>query len=95
MSSFNLKVRVTANSRHPGFVDFKDRVLWVKVVAPPADGRANDELCDMVSEALSLPKSSVRVKSGQSSRLKLLSISDVDERIVFAILRQHIPNQNL
>ncbi len=49
--------------------------LSVKLNAPPVDGAANEALIRFVAEALKLPKSSVAIRSGHTSRQKLLTIA--------------------
>ena len=48
--------------------------LKVRVNSPPVDGEANAALEAFVARALKLPKSAVRVVSGQTARLKTLEI---------------------
>ena len=49
----------------------------IKLHAPPVDGKANSELVKFIAESLSVSKSSVEIKSGQSSRKKVLFVSGV------------------
>lgn len=48
--------------------------LKIRLAAPPVDGKANEALLKFVAETLHLPKSAVSLKSGQSSRHKVLEI---------------------
>lgn len=48
--------------------------LKIRLAAPPVDGKANEALLKFVAESLRLPKSAVSLKSGQSSRHKVLEI---------------------
>jgi len=48
--------------------------LKIRLAAPPVDGKANEALLKFVAEMLRLPKSAVSLKSGQSSRHKVLEI---------------------
>jgi len=48
--------------------------LKIRLAAPPVDGKANEALIKFVAEALRLPKSAVSLKSGQSSRHKVLEL---------------------
>ena len=54
-------------------------VLEVALAAPPVDGEANVELVRVISRALHVPKSAVRIVSGARSRTKLLLVSGVSE----------------
>ena len=49
--------------------------LKIRLAAPPVDGKANAALIDFVAERLELAKSAVSLKSGQTSRRKVLEIS--------------------
>ena len=49
--------------------------LKIRLAAPPVDGKANEALVKFLAETLELPKSAVSLKSGQTSRRKVLEIS--------------------
>ena len=49
----------------------------IKLHAPPVDGKANSELVKFIAEFFRVPKSSVEIKSGQSSRKKILFVSGI------------------
>jgi uncharacterized protein (TIGR00251 family) len=49
--------------------------LKVRVCSPPVDGRANDELCALLAEALGLRAREVRVVGGHTSRSKQVAIA--------------------
>jgi len=85
-----LKVKVTANSRRPGLVKLERDILYVKVSAPPVDGRANQELCDLLANVLKLSPTGVVVKRGHSAKMKYVEITPFDADRVFAILSQQI-----
>ena len=48
--------------------------LLVRVAAAPEKGKANEELIAWLSEALGLPRTSIELRVGASSRLKRLSL---------------------
>ena len=60
--------------------------LKIRLAAPPVDGKANVALIDFIAERLGLPKSTVSLKSGQTSRRKVLEIAaapkDAAQRLV-------------
>jgi uncharacterized protein len=43
-----------------------------RVAAPPERGRANDALVELLSDALQVPRSSVRVVSGLTAKAKVV-----------------------
>ena len=60
--------------------------LKIRLAAPPVDGKANEALLRYVAERLSLPKSAVTLKSGQTSRHKVLELSGARPDTVAALL---------
>ena len=56
--------------------------LKIRLSAPPVDGKANEALVKFVAEALKLPKSAVNLKSGQTSRRKVLEVSGATREAV-------------
>jgi hypothetical protein len=54
-------------------------VLKARVAAPPVEGEANAALVRLVAKALGLPRSAVRIASGETARVKVLEIDGLDE----------------
>jgi uncharacterized protein (TIGR00251 family) len=50
------------------------RHLKARVSAPPEDGKANKALIELLAKSLDIPKSSIRVAAGETSRLKTIEI---------------------
>ena len=50
--------------------------LKIRVAAPPVEGKANQALIAFVASTLGLPKRAVSIVKGESSREKLLLVSD-------------------
>ena len=59
--------------------------LAIKVTAPPDKGKANAAIIALMSKSLGLPKSSVSIIAGETSRLKTLALSGDEAKIVAAI----------
>lgn len=53
------------------------RVLRVRVAAAPVDGDANESVLRLLSNALGVRRTSLRIVSGASSRTKLVEVSGV------------------
>ncbi len=49
--------------------------LKIKLAAPPVDGKANAALISFIADLLGVPKSAVCLKSGLTSRHKVLEIT--------------------
>ena len=79
-----LAVRVTPRSnvsRIEGVVVAGDGVaLQVRLASPPVDGAANKALLALLADALDLRKANVALRSGETSRLKMVALrGDPDE----------------
>ncbi len=64
--------------------------LKVSLTAPPIDGRANAACIEFFAKLLEVPRSSVTIASGQTSRQKVirvvgLSTEEVGERVVRSV----------
>ena len=60
--------------------------LKIRVAAPPVDGAANDELIRFLARSLSIPSTSVRIRSGAGARNKRVLIKGATAQIVMARL---------
>ncbi len=69
-----LRVKVKPNSKRPRIEREEDGSLTVHLKSPPVDGKANEELIRQIAEMCDVPKSRVRIKSGLSSRNKVLEV---------------------
>jgi uncharacterized protein (TIGR00251 family) len=49
--------------------------LKVSLTAPPIDGKANEACIEFFAKLLKVPRSSVTIASGQSSRNKVIRVS--------------------
>lgn len=72
------KVKVKPNSKQQKIEEQPDGSLTVHLKSPPVDGKANEELIKLLSEKFDVPKSYIRIKSGLSSRQKLVEIDKED-----------------
>ncbi len=69
------RVQVKPNSKHQKIEDSDDGRLKVHLKSPPVDGKANQELIELLAERFKVPKSRIQIKSGLSSRNKLIEIN--------------------
>ena len=51
--------------------------LKISLIAPPIEGRANDACIAFLAELLNLPRSSITITSGQSSRNKVIHVAGI------------------
>ena len=64
-----------------------DGCVKVRLAAPPVDGAANAALIEFVAERLRVPKSRVRIVTGQTSRRKVVEVDGVSAEQLAAALR--------
>ncbi len=69
------KVKVKPNSKHQSIEEQIDGSLTVNLKSPPVDGKANEELIKLLAERFDVPKANIRIKSGLSSRQKIIEIN--------------------
>ncbi|MCP6757508.1 MAG: DUF167 domain-containing protein [Fischerella sp. CENA71] len=69
-----IKVKVKPNSKFKNIQEISDGSLNIHLKSPPIDGKANEELIKILSEKFDVAKSKIRIKSGMSSRQKLIEI---------------------
>lgn len=74
-----LAVHVTPKSGRDEVVGWRGSELSVRVTAAPESGKANSAVCVTVAKHLGVPKTSVTVVRGATSRHKLLDIVSADE----------------
>ena len=69
-----IQVKVKPNSRVSLLEQQPDGTWLAQIKSPPVDGKANDELIALVAKHFASHKSAVSIKSGASSRTKLVRI---------------------
>lgn len=67
-------------ARKTSFASVRADVLVVRIAAPPVDNAANDALIEFLSEVVDVPRRSIRIVSGGTSRLKRIAIDGVTAR---------------
>mgnify|MGYP000036670365 CR=1 FL=1 len=75
MAATRLIVRVQPRASANEIVGFDeaDR-LKVRVTAPPADGKANAAVVELLSDKLGVPKSAITIERGDTARSKTIRI---------------------
>jgi len=69
-----LTLHIQPGAKKTEFAGRHGDALKIRLAAPPVDGKANEALIKFVAETLKLPKSAVNLKSGQTSRRKVLEV---------------------
>ena len=71
-----VQIKVKPNSRASLLEQLEDGTWLAQIKSPPVDGKANEELIAMVARHFGCRKSEVSIKAGNSSRIKLIQISE-------------------
>lgn len=71
-----MQIKVKPNSRASRLEQNEDGTWLAQLKSPPVDGKANEELIALVAQHFKRPKSDVSIKSGASSRTKLIQIRE-------------------
>lgn len=77
--SATLSLHIQPGAKKTEVMGLHGEALKLRLAAPPVDGKANAALLRFVAEILDLPKADVELKSGQTSRQKVVAVRGVDE----------------
>lgn len=70
-----LTLHVQPGAKRSEAAGLHGEALKIRLAAPPVEGRANEALVEFVAKALGVPKRSVMLVKGQTSRRKMLLIA--------------------
>lgn len=73
-----ISVRVIPRSSRSCLAGTRGDALLARLVAPPVDGKANDELIDLIAAALGVSARAVSIVAGERSRQKRVRVSGID-----------------
>jgi uncharacterized protein (TIGR00251 family) len=65
-----------------------EAALKIAVQAPPVEGKANEALIAFLAKIFGIPKSSVEIHAGESSRSKLFLLKGVSHSVVHATISE-------
>ena len=81
-NSLTFVVKVHPRARKNAITSEIGDALRVALTAPPVEGRANDACIEFFAKLLKLPRSSVTIASGLSSRNKVIRVAGVTAQSV-------------
>ena len=70
-----LTLHIQPGAKKTAICGLHGEALKIRLAAPPVDGKANTALISFIAERLGLAKSAIHLKSGQTSRHKVLEIN--------------------
>jgi hypothetical protein len=74
-----IKVKVLPRSSRTEIAGRENGVYRVKLTDPPVEGRANKALIALLAEKLGVPKRSIEITGGKTSRTKTVRVHGVSE----------------
>jgi uncharacterized protein len=74
-SSVSFGVHVHPRAKKNAITGEVGDALKVSLTAPPVEGKANDACIDFFAKLLKLPRSSVTIAAGQTSRNKVIRVT--------------------
>lgn len=83
-----LTLHIQPGAKKSGVVGIHGDALKIRLAAPPVDGKANAALIEFIATALDVSKSQVTLKSGQTSRRKVLTVQAVSCATALHLLNQ-------
>lgn len=78
MAELKLKIRISPNSSKNEIIKGDDGVK-IKITAQPIEGKANKAVVEFLSKEFKIPKSSIEIVKGTTSKEKTILIKTNDE----------------
>ena len=72
-----LSLQVQPGAKKSECAGLHGEALKIRLAAPPVDGKANEALLRFLAQRLAIPRQQISLKSGQTSRQKVIEIESV------------------
>src|SRR5437660_11914109 len=73
----SFQVKVHPRAKKNGITGTLGEALKLSLTAPPVEDRANEACIEFFARLLKVPRSSITIASGRSSRLKVIRIAGI------------------
>jgi uncharacterized protein (TIGR00251 family) len=83
-------IRVQPRASRNAVAGEMDDALKLALTAPPVEGKANEACVEFLANLLKVPRSSVTIASGESSRNKVIRITGLSAGQVEQRLLEHL-----
>lgn len=87
-----LKIKVEPRSSRAGIAGSYGDALKVKLTSPPVEGKANEELIEILAKEFRIRKKDIEIISGRTSKNKVVRLSgaeyDTSKRSVFRTIKE-------
>lgn len=71
-----LTIHIKPNSKKVGIEIVSENVWIVRVRERPIEGKANEAMIEAIAEKLNMPKSRLKLISGEKSKHKIVEVTD-------------------
>ncbi len=78
-------IKATPRAAKSGLAGVDAEWVRIRLQAPPVDGKANAALINFLAKTFSVPKRSIEILSGDTSRLKRVKITGVTAEQINAV----------
>ena len=82
LSGVTFAVKIHPRAKANAITGELGNTLKVSLTAPPVEGRANEACIEFFAKLLKVPRSSVTIASGLTSRSKVIRVARVTEQYV-------------
>jgi uncharacterized protein len=86
-SAIVIDIRVVPRARRNAIDGMRAGSYLIRLAAPPVDGAANEALIAFLAEVLDVPRRSIAIVSGQTSRDKRVRVAGIDLETAIARLQ--------
>lgn len=87
-TTIQLRVRATPHARSATLRRRPDGSLAARITAPPADGRANRALIELLANFLDIRRGDISIERGNRGRDKAIAVTTDDPTSVLAALER-------
>ena len=71
--NLKFKIKVIANAKG-NLVDFCEEFIKIRITARAVDGKANKAIIEYLSDLLNIPKTRIKIASGEKSTIKIIQV---------------------
>jgi uncharacterized protein (TIGR00251 family) len=71
-----ITAQIKPNSRKESVEPTADGTYIIRVNAPPVEGKANERVIELLSTFFNVPKSKIKLTSGQKSKRKVFQVGN-------------------
>ena len=80
--SARISVKVKPRASREVVEGWKEGVLVVRLTSPPVDGAANSSLIRLLAKKTGVPRSRIRIVSGEKGRSKVLEFEGIELQVL-------------